>query len=302
VARFKRSLNQTLVPFAAAGMPPKSTNKGQSSLMGWVKSAPRTERPTDDSDAKSDADADDSRILKQPVASSSRTATVGKPKKLVEAKQKEPQAVDASNDEENPPRKRKPAPKPRKAPSKPGAGNKRQKKLVLSEDEEDEDDGIGLNKSKTHADDMKLAPLSTMPEIFHDIVRRNPELKNVAEAFKGRKFRVATMCSGTESPLLALQLICEAMKDILGADLQVDHVFSCEIEPFKQAYIERNFHPPILFRDVTELGGEEAYVASNYVIMLSDSILDGPRMDLSRKFLATSTCSSPGHLVSTTRP
>ena len=26
------------------------------------------------------------------------------------------------------------------------------------------------------------------------------------------------------------------------------HVFSCEIEPFKQAYIERNFAPPILFR------------------------------------------------------
>jgi hypothetical protein len=237
-------------------MPPKSTMKGQSSLMGWVKPAATTERPTHDSDAESDA-AD---MLRRPVASSSRAADAGKLKGVVEPKGKKKQAAEVLDDEENPPApaKKKAAPKPRAAPSKPGAGKKKQKKLVVSEDEEDGDDGIGLNRNKTHADDMKLAPLSTMPEIFRDIVRRNPELKNVADAFKGRKFRVATMCSGTESPLLALQLICEAMNDIIEVDLEVDHVFSCEIEPFKQAYIERNFHPPILFRDVTELGGEEA--------------------------------------------
>ena len=40
--------------------------------------------------------------------------------------------------------------------------------------------------------------------------------------------------------------------------LQVSHAFSCEIVPFKQAYIERNFQPPILFRDLLELGKEEA--------------------------------------------
>ena len=224
--------------------------------MGWVKTAPNTEQPTHDSDAESDADADNSKMLKQPVASSSKGAVAGNPKKFVEPKERKTQAADTLDDEDNPPAKKKAASKPRAGPSKPSAGKKKQKKLVVSEDEEE--DGIGLNRNKTHADDMKLAPLSTMPEIFRDIVRRNPELKNVAEAFKGRKFRVATMCSGTESPLLALQLICEAMKDILGADLEVEHVFSCEIEPFKQAYIERNFHPPILFRDVTELGEKEA--------------------------------------------
>ena len=39
--------------------------------------------------------------------------------------------------------------------------------------------------------------------------------------------------------------------------LQVEHVFSCEIEPFKQGYIERNFAPPILFRDIRELGNKQ---------------------------------------------
>jgi len=241
-------------------MPPKSTTKGQSSLIGWVKARPRAERPTQDSDAESDADADNSKLLKQPVASSSKAATTGELEEVTEPKQRKKRAPDTLDDEENPPAptKKKAAPKPRAALSKPGAGKKKRKKPVISEDEEEEEDGSGLNRNKTHADDMKHAPLSTMPEIFRDIVRRNPELKSVAEAFKGRKFRVATMCSGTESPLLALQLICEAMNDTLDADLEVEHVFSCEIEPFKQAYIERNFHPPILFRDVTELGGERA--------------------------------------------
>jgi hypothetical protein len=240
-------------------MPPISTMKGQGSLMGWVKSTPKTEQPMHDSDAGSDAEADTSKALKQPVASSSRAAVSGKLKEVVQPKERKKRAT-GSLDDENPRPKtaKKTAPKPRAAPSKPGTSKTKQKKRPMSDDEEDEDDGAGLNRNKIHADDMKLAPLSTMPEIFHDIVRRNPELKNVAEAFKGRKFRVATMCSGTESPLLALQLICEAMEELLEANLEVEHVFSCEIEPFKQAYIERNFHPPILFRDVTELGGDEA--------------------------------------------
>ena len=68
-------------------------------------------------------------------------------------------------------------------------------------------------------------------------------------------------CSGTESPLLALGLIAKSVKHLWGKDFRVRHVFSCEIEPFKQAYIERNFQPPILFRDVCELGEDEATTA-----------------------------------------
>lgn len=80
--------------------------------------------------------------------------------------------------------------------------------------------------------------------------------------------------SGTESPLLALGLISSSLESLMGSKLGVAHIFSCEIEPFKQvcpdasinpfvdpslitrlcqAYIERNFAPPLLFRDVTEL-------------------------------------------------
>jgi hypothetical protein len=95
--------------------------------------------------------------------------------------------------------------------------------------------------------------------------------------------RVATMCSGTESPLLAMDMIQQSLRKLLrrissdekgrsqlkksglvsdmAQPLAVTHVFSCEIEPFKQAYIERNFHPPIIFHDIRELCYDEATTA-----------------------------------------
>ena len=48
------------------------------------------------------------------------------------------------------------------------------------------------------------------------------------------------------------------LKKHTSYDLDIEHQFSCEIEPFKQAYIQRNFGPAILFRDALELGGKEA--------------------------------------------
>lgn len=89
----------------------------------------------------------------------------------------------------------------------------------------------------------------------------NNSLKTLAAELAGRPLRVATMCSGTESPLLALDMISKAVYAQHGVPLNVEHVFSCEIEPFKQAYIERNFAPPLLFRDIRELGGVEATTA-----------------------------------------
>ncbi|KAF9266900.1 hypothetical protein L218DRAFT_1074749 [Marasmius fiardii PR-910] len=110
-------------------------------------------------------------------------------------------------------------------------------------------------------DASELPPINDIPSIFSDLVGRAPKIQEVAEHVEGRKLRVATMCSGTESPLLALELIQKSMKEQYSVDLQVEHVFSCEIEPFKQAYIERNFHPPLLFRDVCELGNDQAHTA-----------------------------------------
>lgn len=122
-------------------------------------------------------------------------------------------------------------------------------------------------------DNSDLPPIHDIPAIFSDLVSRIPKIKDVAEHVSGRKVRVATMCSGTESPLLALELIQKSIQEQHGISFDIEHVFSCEIEPFKQAYIERNFHPPLLFRDVCELGDDEAYV-SYFFILPAQLIVD----------------------------
>ncbi|SMQ52082.1 unnamed protein product [Zymoseptoria tritici ST99CH_3D7] len=103
---------------------------------------------------------------------------------------------------------------------------------------------------------LNLAPRSAIDEIFLDMTNKaiSRGLGQAVAAIGGRPLRVATMCSGTESPLLALEMIRDCLT-LISPDLklQVEHLFSAEIVPFKQAYIERNFNPPVIFRDITEL-------------------------------------------------
>ncbi|KAG8885935.1 hypothetical protein FRB98_001541 [Tulasnella sp. 332] len=140
-------------------------------------------------------------------------------------------------------------------------------KIAASDDEEeedaeeDDDPAAKKGKLKVRPDLSDLPPLTNIGDIFTDLVKRIPDLLKVAERMKGKKLRVATMCSGTESPLLALMQVSRVIKRDYGATLEFEHVFSCEIVPWKQAYIERNFSPPLLFRDVTELGNEQATTA-----------------------------------------
>jgi hypothetical protein len=119
--------------------------------------------------------------------------------------------------------------------------------------------GSTSRAARVAADQSDLPPIANIPKMFADLVSRAEKLPAVVDRLGGRKLRVATMCSGTESPLLALRMITRALEEQTGQKLEIEHIFSCEIEPFKQAYIERNFAPPILFRDVLELADDYAY-------------------------------------------
>jgi site-specific DNA-cytosine methylase len=112
-----------------------------------------------------------------------------------------------------------------------------------------------LNREKNEPKglDIGLPPLSTINDIYKDITTKALAL-GLKDALKTMpRLRVATMCSGTERPLLALEMMQDALKSLGEPDLEVDHLFSAEIVPYKQAYIERNFHPKIIFRDITEI-------------------------------------------------
>lgn len=63
--------------------------------------------------------------------------------------------------------------------------------------------------------DTTLAPLHDIDEIFSDLTSkaRKLGLESALKHIGGRNLRVATMCSGTESPLLALDLIGESKSD-----------------------------------------------------------------------------------------
>ncbi|GAA6053725.1 hypothetical protein JCM3770_003185 [Rhodotorula araucariae] len=134
------------------------------------------------------------------------------------------------------------------------------KKATASKKSVDSDDEGEGPVSREHLD-LNLPPIHNIYEVFNDVVRKNADA--LAELFTklDRPLRVATMCSGTESPILALKLMLRSLEEQKGVEASVEHVFSAEIEPFKQAYIERNFHPPLLFRDVTELPNEKARTA-----------------------------------------
>ncbi|KAF9045664.1 hypothetical protein BDZ89DRAFT_1058637 [Hymenopellis radicata] len=104
----------------------------------------------------------------------------------------------------------------------------------------------GNDKGKAiSVDESNDPPIHDIPSIFSDLVSRVPKIKDVAQHVSGRKLR----------------LIQKSILEQHQINLDIQHVFSCEIEPFKQAYIERNFHPPLLFRDVCELGNSEAHTA-----------------------------------------
>lgn len=100
--------------------------------------------------------------------------------------------------------------------------------------------------------DINLPPVSDVREMFEDMIARiNPiDLKGASI-----RLNVATLCSGTDAPIFALDLVRDALvTQGFGVELELNHLFSCEIEPFKQGFIRRNLPPgTLIFRDVVEL-------------------------------------------------
>lgn len=185
-------------------------------------------------------------------------------------------------------------PPKRKTPSLPSQTRKNPRQSPPGQDQDNQngDDTpeliqqthlFGGTKAKLALD---LPPMHNLDDIYATITRHamNNGLGGFLDHMQqiDRPLRVATVCSGTESPLLALEMVqkcksisitdlfsCQCSTDLCMSGLKngynhtfsFDHLFSAEIVPFKQAYIERNFNPPLLFRDVTQLKDEFAYVS-----------------------------------------
>ncbi|KAH8671353.1 S-adenosyl-L-methionine-dependent methyltransferase [Xylariales sp. PMI_506] len=117
--------------------------------------------------------------------------------------------------------------------------------------------------------DTTLEPITSTEAAFSDMITNayRPDtvtactLEDLVRS-GGFTFKIGTMCSGTEAPIKALQLIQEVHYSKVQAELfRFKHVFSVEIEPFKQGYIKRNTDA-VVFRDVREFTGPRGSTAT----------------------------------------
>ncbi|KAL9602375.1 MAG: hypothetical protein Q9179_002557 [Wetmoreana sp. 5 TL-2023] len=144
---------------------------------------------------------------------------------------------------------------------------------------------------------MEFRPMTEYPDMMDDMVDRvwkDHGLEGAIKQAKSYLIKVATMCSGTEAPLLALETLCNSFK-ARGYEVSVDHLFSAEIVGFKQAYIESNFHPRTLFRDIREVAklskartayGAIAPVPSGvHILIVGFSCVDSSNLNNDRKGL-----------------
>ena len=126
-------------------------------------------------------------------------------------------------------------------------------------------DGEGETETEKAGLDRSLPPITSSQQFFRTLVTgpAKEDTKELAE-HGGFHLRVGTMCSGTDSPILGLDIL---NKEFIGQDdehrslIEVEHVYSVELVPAKQYFIHRNMDTTV-FQDVRDFAGDsnEAYV------------------------------------------
>ncbi|QSZ36520.1 hypothetical protein DSL72_006400 [Monilinia vaccinii-corymbosi] len=131
-----------------------------------------------------------------------------------------------------------------------------QKKRNKQRGDDSSKDWTGL--SYKQGINTELPPCDTTSGFIVEFVQKliAEGFSRVTEHLNGRPLRVATACSGTEAPILFLTILSKALRE-KGLNFKIEHVFSIEIEPWKQNYIRRNFPDVVLLRDITEALGWE---------------------------------------------
>lgn len=136
------------------------------------------------------------------------------------------------------------------------------KSLVEIKDKHDSLDPCGIEATDSIIEGIIGNQLDSIGGLLARALRSDDcDLGSAASPLK-----IATACSGTDAPVLALTLLKEQMNlrkfqlgleddEDAGSLLNTEHVFSCEIEGFKQAYIARNFDAN-LYPDICNLCDE----------------------------------------------
>jgi hypothetical protein len=113
--------------------------------------------------------------------------------------------------------------------------------------------GKAAGKAPSLGLDSVKPPMTQVQDMFQDLLRRLELSRLVGDG--PVSLNVATLCSGTDAPIFGLQQMQEAGHQLgLGELVSFDHLYSCEIEPYKQGFLRRNMeNGTIIFRDVVEM-------------------------------------------------
>lgn len=119
---------------------------------------------------------------------------------------------------------------------------------------------VGIDATDGIVEGIVGGMVKKLGSLLVDAVKFDEKKREIGELTFPLKLQTA--CSGTDAPSLALGLVQEALDKFRTKDgekmdhgFEYSHVMSCEIEPFKQAYIGRNFPGGLLFPDITKLTG-----------------------------------------------
>ena len=81
-----------------------------------------------------------------------------------------------------------------------------------------------------------------------------PLIQDAVKHGEMTQLSMATACSGTDAPVIAMQVVQEMLERRFGLAFDFQHVMSCELEPYKQSFIARNHPGVLLFPDIRTLG------------------------------------------------
>mmetsp|Transcript_23405 Transcript_23405/g.65363 ORF Transcript_23405/g.65363 Transcript_23405/m.65363 type:complete len:669 (+) Transcript_23405:1-2007(+) len=102
--------------------------------------------------------------------------------------------------------------------------------------------------------------LGQRPELGQSLLRFFAQ----AAGGRGGTLRLGTLCSGTDSPAIALKHLAATLGTVLPdapkEGLKIEHVFSCEFDEAKQGFLLKNFSDVgYLFSDCTQMGRKRAW-------------------------------------------
>lgn len=122
------------------------------------------------------------------------------------------------------------------------------------------------------ADLMESAPNSANPRAFLDVLFREWEktgrgAKAIDVLLRllalGDSVKIGTACSGSECPIIQLQVFAQWEQERRGiskhSQLGFNHSFSCELDARKVKWIIAVSNPARIFKDIVELGRGRAY-------------------------------------------